>query len=76
MGELLKIMVPLFGGMLLPVWIPLIGVSVGALTDRLRPATHTPAEKVVTDVKARSAARRASTPALAEVERDYEPLAA
>ena len=65
MGELLKIMVPLFGGMLLPVWIPLIGVSVGALMDRLRPETHTPAEKVVNEVKARSLA-----------ERFYEPLAA
>ena len=74
MGEMLKIMLPLVGGMLLPVWIPLIGVSVGAAMDRLVPKTHTPAEKVVNEVKALSATRRAAAPVSAEPV--YEQLAA
>jgi hypothetical protein len=57
-GEALKIMVPLFTGMLLPVWVPLIGVGIGEIKDRFFPTPSTPAEAVVDEVKAQSAARR------------------
>lgn len=69
MATLLGIMLPLFGGMLIPVWIPMIAVAVGAVQDRVRPAEVTPAMAVVAAAKDRSAASRAEA-------RDHRPLAA
>lgn len=60
MATLLGIMLPLFAGMLIPVWIPMIGVAVGAVLDRVRPAEVTPAMAVVAAAKERSAANRAA----------------
>ena len=35
MGELLRAYAPIMAFMLVPLWIPLIAVSVGALRDRI-----------------------------------------
>jgi hypothetical protein len=60
MGTLLGIMIPLFGGMLIPVWIPLIAIGVGAVLDRVRPPQVTPAMAIVAEAKRRSAEARAA----------------
>lgn len=57
MQELLTDYVPLLVFGLVPVWIPIIGVTAGAIVDRLRPRAVTPAELAVRNAKHRSAAR-------------------
>jgi len=50
----LNVFVPLFLFMLFPVAIPIIGTVAGNLTDRIRPARKSAAERVVADAKAAS----------------------
>lgn len=61
MGSLLAVVAPLFAFMLIPVWIPMIAVSAGALLDLVRPARTSTVTAAVNDVKARSAATRSAT---------------
>ncbi|RNL62335.1 hypothetical protein EFK50_11185 [Nocardioides marmoriginsengisoli] len=56
MGTFVGIMLPLFAGMLIPVWIPLIAVVFGGILDRVRPRQVTPAMAVVAEAKRRTAA--------------------
>lgn len=42
MGELIRAYAPVMGFMLVPLWIPLIAVSVGALRDLLGGETRRP----------------------------------
>jgi hypothetical protein len=53
--ELITDYVPLLVFGLVPVWIPIIGVTAGAVVDRLRPRAVTPAELAVRNAKHRSA---------------------
>lgn len=62
--------VPLYAFMLVPVWIPLIAIAIGTVTDRLSPAEVTPAEAVVRDAKSRSLAVRPATRPSNSAERD------
>lgn len=63
----MKELVILFGFMTLPIWIPVIGTTIGHLTDivKLRRG-HVPAAPVVEQLKARRAAE-AQRPATIEV---------
>lgn len=61
MGSLLAVVAPLFAFMLIPVWIPVIAVSVGSVLDLVRPARTSTVTAAVNDVKARSAATRSAT---------------
>lgn len=65
MDQLLTNIVPLYLFMLIPVWIPLIAVVVGASLDRFRPAQASPATVAVTNAKARSIEIRADRSAAA-----------
>lgn len=58
MGPALTVYVPLFAFMLIPVWIPLIAVSLGAVADRIRPTRPGHALSAVREAKARTAALR------------------
>lgn len=58
MQELITDYVPLLVFGLVPVWIPIIGVTAGAIVDRLRPRAVTPAELAVRNAKHRSATQR------------------
>lgn len=60
MATMLGIMIPLFAGMLIPIWIPMIAVAIGAVVDRIRPPVQTPAMAAVAAAKERSAAARAA----------------
>jgi hypothetical protein len=53
----LSTMVPLYVFMLIPVWIPIIAVTIGAIADRLRPPRRSPAQLAVETARARSAQR-------------------
>jgi hypothetical protein len=75
MATMLGIMIPLFGFMLIPVWIPLIAIAAGAVLDRVRPPVMTPAMTIVAEAKRRSAEVRASTRTTAADLVDH-PLAA
>lgn len=55
MADALKVFVPLFGFMLIPVWIPLVAMAWGAVVDRLVPQSVTAAGAAVEAAKARSA---------------------
>lgn len=46
---------PIIFTMMVPFAIPVVGVSVGALVDRIHPRPYTPAEAAVTAAKARAA---------------------
>ncbi|RHW23331.1 hypothetical protein D0Z08_30400 [Nocardioides immobilis] len=59
MREALTAFVPLFAFMLLPVWIPLLTVTVGWVADRVGGRKHDAFAARLADVKARSHARRA-----------------
>ena len=59
MHEVLMTMGPLLAFGLIPVWIPIIGTTVGAAFDRLRPQETTPAERAVQEAKRRSETLRA-----------------
>lgn len=65
MGILLTAFAPILVLMVLPLVIPVFGVGVGALMDRLAPRTHSDAEAVVISAQERSAAWRA------EMEREH-----
>lgn len=58
MSELLTAFVPLFAFMLIPVWIPLVAHSVGAVADRVVAPRVSPALRAVDTAKLRSAERR------------------
>ncbi|MGO4258210.1 hypothetical protein [Marmoricola sp. RAF53] len=68
--ELLDVGLPLLAFMLIPVWIPLIAIAVGAIGDRISPPRSSPAQVAVRDAKAQSLALRtrahAPAPAYAE----------
>lgn len=59
MATMLGVMIPLFGGMLIPVWIPIIAVAVGAALDRVRPPQIPPAR---TQLRWRSSGSRRRAP--------------
>jgi len=58
MGDALATCLPIFAFMLIPVWIPIICTLLGALGDRLRPPTPSPAERAVEAAKKRSVEAR------------------
>lgn len=55
MHDLMMLILPLFGFMLLPIWIPIIAVAVGAVGDRLSPREISHAEHVVAAARTRNA---------------------
>ena len=59
MGALITAFIPILVLMVLPLVIPVVGVWVGALMDRLSPHQHSDAEAVVIAAQERSAAWRA-----------------
>lgn len=63
MDALFTIIIPLFTFMLVPVWIPIIGVVAGNVMDRVHPAASTPAQAAVDAAKVRSMELRSSMPA-------------
>lgn len=58
MGEFLRIMIPLQAAMLGPIWVPLLGVALGKLSDQIRGEQVMPVQQTVRDAKARSEAQR------------------
>lgn len=75
MAQALSVFLPLFGFMLIPVWIPLTGAICGAIHDRLRQQRVSPALAAVQVAKARTAVRAGQRPV--EVEQvEAEPIAA
>ena len=60
MSEALAVFVPLFVFMLLPVWIPVLGVSVGWIADQFGGNKHDELVARFAAVKERSHAHRAA----------------
>ncbi len=58
MSDALSIFVPLFGFMLLPVWIPILAVSVGWVADHVGGRDHDAIVARFAVVKERSRAHR------------------
>lgn len=58
MSELLSTIGPLAAFMLIPVWIPIISLVVGAVADAFRGEATTPAQEAVNAAKARTAGAR------------------
>ena len=58
MREFLNVIVPLFALMLMPVWVPIIAATAGAVLDRCRPRSASPAQRAIEEAKVRSAAFR------------------
>ena len=54
MGSALATYVPLFAFMLIPLWIPIIAVVVGAVLDRATGAGQSATVKAVQDAKLRT----------------------
>ncbi|BBH17039.1 hypothetical protein Back2_13260 [Nocardioides baekrokdamisoli] len=59
MGALFFAFVPILILMALPLVIPVVGVWIGALMDRLSPTPHSPAEDAVLAAQVRTAEFRA-----------------
>jgi len=55
MHDLMMLILPLFGFMLLPIWIPIIAVAAGAVADRFSPREPSHAEHVVSAARTRKA---------------------
>lgn len=60
MRDALAVFVPLFAFMLLPVWIPLLTVTVGWIADQFGGRKHDAFAARLAEVKARSHAQRAA----------------
>jgi len=58
MSDALAVFVPLFGFMLLPVWIPILGVTVGWIVDQFGANQHDQLVARFAAVKERSHAHR------------------
>ena len=54
MSQFLAYLVPLFGFMLIPVWIPIIAIAAGAVMDRVAPVELTAAGTAVEAAKERA----------------------
>ncbi len=63
MSEALAVFVPLFAFMLLPVWIPIIGVTIGWFGDQLGGRGHDEVVARFAAAKERSRAHRAAVAA-------------
>ena len=72
MASSLAPLLALLAFMLIPVWIPIVSIALGAVADRLAPHAASPAEAAVSAAKERSASTRdrqnADRPAFSEVE--------
>lgn len=70
MGQALAVYVPLFAFMLLPVWIPIIAVLCGMVSDAVRPREPSGARAAVEAAKRHSLERRTAPEAAPAVGRD------
>ena len=76
MSDALNVFVPLFGFMLLPVWIPILGVTVGWVFDQFGTNKHEQLVARFAAVKERSHAHRVAIAARHEAhagERSIQP---
>ncbi len=73
MSDALSVFVPLFGFMLLPVWIPILGVTVGWIADQFGANKHDRVVARFAAVKERSHAHRMALAARHEAQRSGQP---
>jgi hypothetical protein len=57
MGDATRTLLPLFAFMLIPLWIPLIAIAVGAVFDRLGSDTVKGQAGAILEVRRRSSAK-------------------